>query len=34
MQNEIWEVTRSPIHLKVIYIGTSKRLNGYYALRA
>jgi hypothetical protein len=34
MQNEIWEVARSPIHSRVIYIGTSKRLNDYYTPKA
>jgi hypothetical protein len=31
MRNEIWEVARSLIHYRVLYIGISKRLNDYYA---
>jgi hypothetical protein len=31
MKNEIWEVARSPIHSRVLYIGPNKRLNDYYA---
>jgi hypothetical protein len=32
-ENEIRKVTSSPIHSRVLYIGLSKRLNDYYALR-